>query len=104
MLALRKRVTDLLARLPELDPRALHALADALVRADQTRVMVVADAIEAWLTAQLRQTSADMRRAARIAAAWDHVTRAVNDADEYNLDRRPLVFSVFGQLAEAARG
>jgi DNA polymerase-3 subunit delta' len=104
MLALRKRVTDLLARLPELDPRALHALADALARADQTRVMVVADAIEAWLTAQLRQTSADMRRAARIAAAWDHVTRAVNDADEYNLDRRPLVFSVFGQLAEAARG
>jgi DNA polymerase-3 subunit delta' len=103
-LTLRKRVTDLLAQLPEVDARALHALADVLVRADQTRVMVVTDAIEAWLTARLRETSGDARRADRIAAAWDHVTRAMNDADEYNLDRRPLVFSVFGQLAEATRG
>jgi DNA polymerase-3 subunit delta' len=39
----------------------------------------------------------------RIAEAWDKVNQAARDADEYNLERKPLVFSVFGWLAEAAR-
>jgi DNA polymerase-3 subunit delta' len=45
----------------------------------------------------------DNRRMARIAEAWEKVNRAGRDAREYNLDRRPLVFSVFGALAEAVR-
>ena len=28
---------------------------------------------------------------------------AAREAEAYNLDRKPLVFSVFGRLAEAAR-
>ena len=41
---------------------------------------------------------------ARVAVAWEKINTAVSDAQEYNLDRKPLVFAVFGWLAEAARG
>ena len=41
---------------------------------------------------------------ARIAEAWDKINRAARDAETYNLERKPLVFNVFGWLAEAARG
>jgi DNA polymerase-3 subunit delta' len=40
---------------------------------------------------------------ARVAEVWTVVNRAAREAEAYNLDRKPLVFSVFGQLAEAAR-
>jgi DNA polymerase III subunit delta' len=40
---------------------------------------------------------------ARVAEAWEKVNRLGNDAEAYNLDRKPLVFQVFGTLAEAAR-
>jgi DNA polymerase-3 subunit delta' len=40
----------------------------------------------------------------RMAEAWETINRAARDADTYNLERKPLVFNVFGLLAEAARG
>ena len=43
------------------------------------------------------------RRLVRLADAWDKVNQAARDADTYNLDRKPLVFAVFGWLAEAER-
>jgi DNA polymerase-3 subunit delta' len=43
-------------------------------------------------------------RLARLAEAWDSFNRAARDADTYNLDKKPLVFGVFGLLADAARG
>ncbi len=44
------------------------------------------------------------RRMHRLAEAWERINTAARDADMYNLDRKPLVFAVFGWLAEAARG
>jgi DNA polymerase-3 subunit delta' len=41
---------------------------------------------------------------ARVAQAWDKVNRAAREVETYNLERKPLVFAVFGALAEAARG
>jgi DNA polymerase-3 subunit delta' len=32
---------------------------------------------------------------------WEKINRAARDTAEYNLERKPLVFSVFGLLAEA---
>ncbi len=46
----------------------------------------------------------DRTRLARVAAAWEKVNRAAADAEIYNLERKPLVFNVFGWLAEASRG
>ena len=40
---------------------------------------------------------------ARVAETWEKVNRAAREAEIYNLERKPLVFSVFGALAEAAR-
>ncbi len=40
---------------------------------------------------------------ARVAEAWEKVNRAAGEAEEYNLERKPLVFNVFGWLAEAVR-
>ncbi len=103
-LALRQRVIDLLAALPSLDPQALHALGEALGGADQRKVAGVIDAINNWLSAQLAAEPQDKRRLVRVAQAWEKVNRAANDAATFNLDRKPLIFNVFGVLAEAARG
>jgi len=100
-LALRKRVVDLLERLPAVDPQALHALGDALGGYEPQRLASFIDAVNEWLADRL--ASAGRERMLRIAEAWDKVNQAARDADEYNLERKPLVFSVFGWLAEAAR-
>jgi DNA polymerase-3 subunit delta' len=39
---------------------------------------------------------------ARLAETWEKVNRAAREVEIYNLERKPLVFSVFGALAEAA--
>ena len=41
---------------------------------------------------------------ARTAEVWEKVNRAAREVETYNLERKPLVFAVFGLLAEAARG
>jgi len=100
-LALRKRVVDLLQRLPAVDPQALHALGDALGGYEPQRLASFIDAVNEWLADRL--ASASREQMLRIAEAWGKVNQAASDADEYNLERKPLVFSVFGWLAEAAR-
>jgi DNA polymerase-3 subunit delta' len=39
----------------------------------------------------------------RTAKAWETVNRAARDVETYNLERKPLVFAVFGALAETVR-
>jgi DNA polymerase-3 subunit delta' len=102
--ALRKRVLELLNRLPDTDPRALHALGDALSGTEPQTLAAFTETVNGWLTARLSGSSGNIRKAARVAEVWDEVNRAARDVDTYNLDRRPLVFATFGLLAEAARG
>ena len=49
-------------------------------------------------------THGELGRMARLAEAWERINAAARDAETYNLERKPLVFSVFGLLAEATRG
>jgi DNA polymerase-3 subunit delta' len=102
-LELREQVVGLLDRLPALDPRALHALGDEIAGTQAETLAVFMDAVNTWLSAQLKSGPQDGPRLARVAEVWATVNRAAREADAYNLDRKPLVFSVFGQLAEAAR-
>jgi DNA polymerase-3 subunit delta' len=99
---LRRQVMTQLDRLPAVDPRALHALGDALGGAEPQRLEAFVDAINEWLAARSVSGPQDNRRLIRLADAWEKVNQAARDADTYNLDRKPLVFSVFGWLAEAA--
>jgi DNA polymerase-3 subunit delta' len=102
-LALRQRVLDLIGQLPNPDRRALHALGDALAGTEPATLATFLDTVNAWLAAQLAGGSQEPGRLARVAAAWEKINAAAADAAEYNLDRKPLIFAIFGWLAEAAR-
>ena len=54
--------------------------------------------------AAARTATQDARRLRRWRRHGTRSTRAARDVEKYNLDRKPLVFAVFGWLAEAARG
>ncbi len=102
-LALREQVTALLGQLPAVDHRSLHSLGDKLAGADPGPLVAFIDVVRDWLSARLSMSEATPARLARVAEAWDKVNRAARDVQDYNLERKPLVFSVFGWLAEAAR-
>jgi DNA polymerase III subunit delta' len=102
-LALRHRILDLFAQLPNVDARALHALGDAMGGSDPKILEAFMDMVNAWLSERLGQGTQGAARSVRVAEAWEKVNRAARDVEAYNLERKPLVFSVFGALAEAAR-
>jgi DNA polymerase-3 subunit delta' len=103
-LAVRERVLDLLGRLPALDPAAMHALGDALGRGDDAALEACLDAMRDWLSASLSSEPQNPAHLARVAEVWEKLNRAAGEVDEFNLERKPLVFAAFGLLAEAARG
>jgi DNA polymerase-3 subunit delta' len=37
-----------------------------------------------------------------LAEVWEKINTAARDAEQFNLERKPLVFNVFGWLAEAS--
>ncbi len=103
VLALRRRLIQLLDRLPDIDPMALHALGDAMAGTDPQTLEAFRDTINGWLSARIESGPQESRVMARVAETWDKVNRAAVEADTFNLERKPLVFSVFGLLADAAR-
>ena len=103
-LILRKRVVELLDRLPSLDPMALHALGDTLGGTEPQRLATFLDTINDWLTKRLQSAHSDAVSMLRLAEVWQRINQTVRDASTYNLERKSLVFRVFGWLAEAARG
>jgi DNA polymerase III subunit delta' len=103
-LTLRQQAIELLSRLPAIDPADLHALGDALAGTDPQPLAAFLDAVNAWLGQRLDGGRGDLARLNRLAEASEHINAAVRDAEMYNLERKPLVFNVFGLLAEATRG
>lgn len=102
-IALRQRMLDLFAQLPEPDPRALHALGEAIAGTDPRTLEAFMDMVNGWLSARLGEGTRQKAQMARVAETWEKVNRAARDVEAYNLERKPLVFTVFGALAEAAR-
>ena len=102
---LHQKTAALLSSLPRVDPRELHALGDALGGSDKVALATFIDSIDRWVGARLHTAdpNADLPRLARLAEVWEKIGRAARDTAEYNLERKPLVFSVFGMLAEATR-
>jgi DNA polymerase-3 subunit delta' len=103
-LELRQQALDLLARLPALDPSALHALGEALAGTDPQPLAAFVDTVNAWLAQRVGDGGGEIGRLARLAEASERINAAARDAETYNLERKPLVFNVFGLLAEATRG
>jgi DNA polymerase-3 subunit delta' len=102
-LALRQRVLDLFAQLPNPDPRALHALGDAIGGSEPQTLAAFMDLVNGWLSAQLDTGANRTSRMAEVAKAWEKINSAARDVEIYNLERKPLVFSIFGLLSRAAR-
>jgi DNA polymerase-3 subunit delta' len=105
-LALRQQALDLLDGLPALDANGMHALGDALAGTDPQPLASFIDTVNAWLSGRLDREGrdrAEIGQLARLAEVWGRINQAARDAAEYNLERKPLVFSVFGLLAEATR-
>src|SRR5438876_9354477 len=104
-LKLHQRTAALLATLPRVDPRELHALGDALGPSDRVALAAFIDSVDRWISERLladdANANANLPRLARLAEEWEKINRAARDTAEYNLERKPLVFSVFGLLAEA---
>jgi DNA polymerase-3 subunit delta' len=103
-LKLRQRTAALLASLPRVDPRELHALGEALPLSDKVALAAFIDGVDRWVSERLRSdahANANLPRLARLAEVWEKINRAARDTADYNLERKPLVFSVFGLLAEA---
>jgi DNA polymerase-3 subunit delta' len=106
-LKLHQRTAALLAILPQVDPRELHALGEALGGSDRVALAAFIDSVDRWVSQRLRaddaNANANLPRLARLAEVWEKINRAARDTEAYNLERKPLVFSVFGLLAEATR-
>jgi DNA polymerase III subunit delta' len=106
-LKLHQRTAALLATLPQVDPRELHALGDALGVSDRVALAAFIDSVDRWVSQRLRadeaNANANLARLARLAEVWEKINRAARDTEAYNLERKPLVFSVFGLLSEATR-
>ncbi len=104
-LRLQQRTAALLANLPRVDPRELHALGDALGTSDRVALSAFVDSVDRFVAERLRgpNANANLPRLARLAEVWEKIARAARDTQDYNLERKPLVFSVFSMLADATR-
>jgi DNA polymerase III subunit delta' len=103
-LGLRQNATAMLDRLPATDTKALHALGEAIAGTDAAPLTAFLDTVNDWLSARLDREQGGIAQLNRLAEASERINEAVREAETYNLERKPLVFSVFGLLAEATRG
>ena len=62
------------------------------------------DSVNAWLAARLHSSRQELAVLDRIATIWEKFNASARDVDEFNLERKPLVFNIFGWLAEPSRG
>ncbi|MCK7475960.1 MAG: hypothetical protein MZV49_26230 [Rhodopseudomonas palustris] len=102
-----QRTTALLESPPNVDPRALHALGDALSGTDRVALAAFVDGIERWIALRwLHQGDVNCGFAPALRG-WqrygERSTAPRATPGTFNLERKPLVFSVFGLLAEATR-
>lgn len=97
-LAVREQIASALRELPNIDPRALHSLADKLAGTDPQVLATFVDLANGWLSQCIR-ADAKAGELARVAEAWERINTAARDVESYNLDRRPFVFSTFAELA-----
>ncbi len=101
-LALDRDAARLLGRLPEVDWRALHRLADR-IGTDEDAFEVLVGAILDWLHDRLGQGAAEPRRLAPLAEVWEKVRRSARETLALNLDKKTFLFSTFADLSQATR-
>jgi DNA polymerase-3 subunit delta' len=104
-LALVERVNQMLDGLPALDVPALVALAESVAgRGREADLDVAMGVVFDWVATRVEaEAGQGAGRLASLVEVWEKCARAAREAEDYNLDRRPLVISMFGELADAMR-
>jgi DNA polymerase-3 subunit delta' len=98
-------VRNLLARLPDVDWRDIHAIGDAVAGRDNEPAYESLKAnVFAFLDRSVRERAAGgPARLQPYAEAWEKVLDAARETEVLNLDKRPLILSIFAELAAAVR-
>lgn len=102
-LALVEAVRARLDALPGIDLAALLALAeDVAGKAGERDFAVMMETVQGWLSDHLHaHAAAQPARLAPLAEVWEKLERAAREVETYNLDRRPLVMTMFHDLSDA---
>ena len=100
-----QKLSAALERLPQVDWREVHSLADAVAgrtgdAAYDALVRGVFAHIDRWLQAGVA-SGIPVGQLARLAEAWEKLRDSIREAEALNLDRRALVLGMFGDLAGA---
>lgn len=103
--SLRRAVTGLLDRLPAVDVKATHALAEDLAkRGAEERFAIFVGLVQDWLHERARAGAAVREpRLARFAEVWEKTARAAREVEIFNLDRRPFVLETLTELSGLVR-
>jgi DNA polymerase-3 subunit delta' len=104
-LSLVQELRTLLDELPRVRTDRILALAERLADKRQEGEFEIAiEAMLRWAADRVRATtSAPPARLAPLAEVCEKVAEAARSVETYNLDRRPLIVSAFGDLARAVR-
>ncbi len=96
-------VGRLLDALPNLDWRGIYALAERLAgRDNEPEFERVMTSVAVWIDARLHsETARGAGRLAPLAEVWEKAAEAAREAEVMNLDKRPLILSLFADLAAA---
>ena len=103
-LDLHEAVRSMVGRLPTVDWRAVHRLADKVGFSDE-RFAVVSTMVLDELTARLQTGASEgqtPRELDRLAQAWTSIRAAAREAEVLNLDKRPVLLGFAADLARAA--
>ena len=102
-LVLVEAVRARLDALPQIDLSALLALAeDVAGKAGERDFGVMIETVQGWLSDHLHaHAAAQPARLAPLAEVWEKLQKAAREVETYNLDRRPLVISMFHDLSSA---
>ncbi|HLH10291.1 MAG TPA: DNA polymerase III subunit delta' [Methylovirgula sp.] len=96
-----KLLRRLLDNLPGLDWRAVHTLAENIGR-DEAEFERLMAAILDWIDTKLQSEAGQgAARLAPLAEVWEKAAEAAREAEAMNLDKRPLILSIFADLAAA---
>lgn len=91
--------------LPTVESKKIIALAESLGRRDaEDDYGLALDTVERWLSHHLhRHAALGPARLAPLVEVCEKIARQAREIDVYNLDRRPLVLTLFDDLADAVR-
>lgn len=95
----------LLDALPRLEMRRVIQLAEKVApRGGEGDMQLALDTAMAWVSRNLAaRAGAGAARLAPLVEVCEKAARAARDAESFNLDRRPVVIALFGDLADAIR-